>query len=134
MIAVGIFLFFGATMGFLAGTTLVWRGTILDRMWAINAPAYRRLAPFGKTVGIPFLLLGTTLAVAGTGWFRRRLWAWRLTVAVLATQVLGDLVNAFAGDVVRGGVGLVIAGALLAYLLHPQVRAAFGSGNVSSVR
>jgi len=32
MIAVGIFLFFGATMGFLAGTTLVWRGTILDRM------------------------------------------------------------------------------------------------------
>jgi len=59
--AVGIFLFFGASMAALSGTTLVWRGTFLDRMWAINAPAYRRLAPFGKTVGIPFLLLGTTL-------------------------------------------------------------------------
>ena len=51
--AMGIFLFFGAAMASLAGVTLIWRGTILDRMWAINAPAYRQLAPFGKTVGIP---------------------------------------------------------------------------------
>jgi hypothetical protein len=60
--AVGIFLFFGAIMASLAGTTLVWRGTMLDRIWAFNLPAYRQLAPFGKMVGIPFLLLGATLA------------------------------------------------------------------------
>ena len=100
---VGMFLFFGAMMAFLAGTSLIWRGTVLDRMWAINASAYRRLAPFGKTVGIPFLLLGATLAVAGTGWFRRRRWGWRLAAAIIATQVLGDLVNAFTGEVVKGG-------------------------------
>jgi hypothetical protein len=33
-------------------------------VWAINPPAYARLAPLRKTVGIPFLLLGATLAVA----------------------------------------------------------------------
>jgi hypothetical protein len=33
--AMGIFLFFGATMASLAGATLTWRGTILDRMWAL---------------------------------------------------------------------------------------------------
>jgi hypothetical protein len=108
----GIFLFLGATMASLAGVTLIWRGTILDRMWAINAPAYRQLAPFGKTVGIPLLLLGATMAVA-----------------IIATQVFGDLVNAFMGDLIRGGVGFVIAGALLVYLLRPQVRCAFASGN-----
>jgi hypothetical protein len=70
IIAVGIFLFFAAMMASLAGTTLVWRDSILDRVWAINAPAYARLAPLGKTVGIPFLLLGATLAVAGAGWFK----------------------------------------------------------------
>ena len=123
--AVGIFLFFGAIMVSLAGTTLVWRGTILDRMWTINAPAYTQLAPLGKTVGIPFLLLGATLAVAGTAWFMRRLLGWRLPIAIIATQVLGDLVNAFMGDLVRGGVGFIIAGTLLVYLLRPQVRAAF---------
>ena len=63
-------------------------GKILDRLWTIHAPAYRQLAPFGKTVGIPFLLLGATLAVAGTGWFLRRLWGWRRAVAIIATQVL----------------------------------------------
>jgi len=130
----GIFLFFGATMASIAGVTLIWRGTILDRMWALNAPAYRQLAPFGRTVGIPLLLLGATMAVAGTAWFKRRLWGWRLAVAIIATQVLGDLVNAFMGDLVRGGVGFVIAGALLAYLLRPEVRGTFASGNAPSIR
>ena len=132
--AMGIFLFLGATMASLAGVTLIWRGTILDRMWAINAPAYRQLAPFGKTVGIPLLLLGATMAVAGTAWFKRRVWGWRLAVAIIVTQVFGDLVNAFMGYLVRGGVGFVIAGALLVYLLRPQVRCAFASGNAPSVR
>ena len=132
--AMGIFLFLGATMASLAGVTLIWRGTILDRMWAINAPAYRQLAPFGKTVGIPLLLLGATMAVVGTAWFKRRVWGWRLAVAIIATQVFGDLVNAFMGDLVRGGVGFVIAGALLVYLLRPQVRCTFASGNAPSGR
>ncbi len=132
--AMGIFLFFGATMASLAGATLIWRGTILDHMWAINAPAYRQLAPFGKTFGIPLLLLGAIMAIAGTAWFKRRLWAWRLAVAIIATQVLGDLVNAFMGDLVRGGVGFVIAGTLLVYLLRPGVRAAFVSANAPGFR
>jgi len=129
IIAVGIFLFFGAAMALLAGTTLIWRGTVLDRTWFINAAAYARLAPFGKRIGIPFLLLSAILAIAGTGWFGRRLWAWQLAVFIIASQVLGDLVNVFIGDVVRGGVGFVIAGALLFYLLSLEVRAAFERGN-----
>jgi hypothetical protein len=134
IIAVGIFLFFGAMMASLARTTLSGGTPFLGRVWAINAPAYGRLAPFGKTVGIPFLLLGASLAVAGVGWFKHRLWGWRLAVAIIAVQVLGNLVNAFMGDLVRGGVGFIIAGALLFYLFRPEVRSAFASGNAASVR
>src|SRR5437899_12367389 len=108
--AMGIFLFFGATMASLAGATLIWRGTILDRMWVINAPAYGRLAPFGRTVGIPLLLLGEAMAVAGTAWLKRRLSAWRLAVAIIATQVWGDRLNPSAGDPLTGGTGFVSAG------------------------
>jgi hypothetical protein len=68
------------------------------------------------------------------GWFKRRLWGWQLAVGIIAVQVLGDLVNAFMGDLVRGGVGFVIAGALLVYLLRPEVRAAFASSNAPSLR
>jgi hypothetical protein len=125
MAAIGVFLFFGAVMASLAGTTLIWRGTFLDHMWVLNAPAYIRLAPFGKTVGVPFLALSAALAVAGIGWFGRRLWGWRLAVAIIATQVLGDLVSIFVGHFVRGAVGVTIASALLLYLFRPHVRADF---------
>jgi hypothetical protein len=111
--AVGIFLLFGAVMAFIAGTTLIWDGTSLDRIWVLNPRAYRQLMPFGKEVGIPFLLLSVALAAAAVGWFNRRLWGWRSAVAIIATQVLGDLANALMGDAVRGLVGLIVAGALL---------------------
>lgn len=112
-------------MASLAGTTLIWQGTFLDRIWALNASAHRQLVPFGKTVGVPFLVLSATLAVAGVGWFGRRLWGWRLAVVIIATQVLGDLVSIFMGHFVRGAAGVTIASALLLYLLRPGVRGAF---------
>jgi hypothetical protein len=123
--ALGIFLFFGAIMASLAATTLLWRGTALDRIWDLNPIAYKQLVPLGGTVGILFLLLGAALATAGIGWFRRRLWGWRLAVIIIATQVLGDVVNFVRGDFLRGGSGVIIAGALLLFLLQSKVRAAF---------
>jgi len=121
----GVFLLFGAAMASLAGTTLTWPGTSLDRLWALNPTAHKQLATLAKPAGILFLLLAAVLALAGIGWFKHRLWGWRLAAAVIATQVLGDLVNFFRGDYWRGGVGFSIAAALLFYLLRPAVRAAF---------
>ena len=121
----GVFLFFGAVMAGLAATTLLWRGTALDHVWALNPTAYRQLAPLGGLVGIFFLVLGAALATAGIGWFRRRLWGWRLAVVIIGTQVLGDVVNCVRGDWLRGGTGIIIAGALLLFLLQPRVRATF---------
>ena len=125
MTAIGAFLFFGAVMASLAGTTLIWQGTLLDSMWVLNASAYRQLAPLGKTVGVPFLVLSAALAAAGVGWFGRHLWGWRLAGVIIAVQVLGDLVNIFMGHFVRGATGATIAGGLLFYVLRPEVRAAF---------
>jgi hypothetical protein len=123
---IGIFLFFGAIMACLAATTLLWRGTILDPLWALNPTAYNRLAPLGGIAGIFFLVLGVALTSAGIGWFRRRLWGWKLTVVIIATQVLGDVANCLRGDLLRGGIGVVIAGGLLLFLLQSKVRATFG--------
>jgi hypothetical protein len=121
----GIFFLFGALMATLAGVTLVWRGTALDGMWALNPRAYNQLAPYGKNLGIPFLLLGITLAISGVCWFKRRVWGWRLAVVIIVTQVLANFVTALMGGVTKGTVGVIISGALLSYLLRPQVRAAF---------
>ena len=112
-------------MAFLAGTTLVWPGTAFDHAWALNPRAHRELAPFGWMIGIPFLLLGATLLAAAVGWFRRRLWGWRLAVVLIAAQVIGNIINLFLGRIAEGATGFVIATALLAYLLLPRVRIVF---------
>ena len=124
--AIGTFLFFGATMAGLAASTLLWPGTLLDRVWRLNPTAYQQLAPLGSKIGILFLLLSAALFVSGIGWFRRRRWGWRLAVAIVATQVLGDLINLIRGDWLRGGIGVVVAGALLLYLFTPRIKAYIG--------
>jgi hypothetical protein len=123
--AIGIFLFFGAVMAGLAAITLLWRGTPLDRLWVLNQVAYNSLVPMGRAVGILFLLLSGALTTAGIGWFRRRPWGWRLAVVIIATQVVGDLVNCVRGDLLRGGTGVIIAGALLLFLWRPKIRDSF---------
>lgn len=74
-----------------------------------------------------------TLAAGAIGWFKRQRWGWGLALAVIATQVLGDLVNIFMGDLLRGGTGFLIAGTLLLYLLRPQLRSAFAGSESSNV-
>jgi len=112
-------------MAGLAAVTLSFRGTSLDRIWTLNPTAYAYLAPRGPAVGPLFFLLSAALACATVGWFRRHLWGWRLAVAIIAIQVLGDLINCIRGDFVRGAAGLVLGGALLLYLLSFNVTTAF---------
>ena len=127
MTAVGVFLCFGATMASFAAITLLWPGTFLDRAWVLNRHAREQLAPYRQIMGPVFLLLGIALLLAARGWWKRRVWGWRLTVIIIATQLVGDVVNLVRGDLLRGGFGVVVAGALLLYLLHENVRRQFHS-------
>jgi hypothetical protein len=123
--AFGAFLIFGTTMALLAATTLLFLGTPLERIWKLNSRAYEELIPFGKIAGFGFALLAAALALAAVGWFRRRSWGWRLAVALIAAQVLGNLVNLFRGRILEGAVGITIAAALLVYLLSRPIRVLF---------
>lgn len=123
--SIGVFLYFGAIMASLAGVTLVWSGTILDRLWILNPRAYNQLSTFGTAAGIAFLSLGAILAFAGMGWRHRRFWGWALALVIVATQVLANLVNAARGDFLKGCAGFLLSGALLCFLLRPKVRAVF---------
>jgi len=126
--AIGLFLVFGSSMAALAGTMLIWPGTTLDRLWSLNETAHAELRKAGSYLGPLFWSLSITLLGNAVGWFRQRVWAFRLTVAIVCRQVAGDLVNMARGDLVRGGVGVLIAGALLLYLLRSDIRTAFQSG------
>ena len=112
-------------MAALAGIMLVWPGTVLDELWSLNETAHAALQAAGGYIGPAFWLLSTTLVAAAVGWFKQQMWAFRLTIAIFCTQVAGDLVNLVRGDFVRGTAGVVIAGALLLYLLRSNIRTVF---------
>ena len=125
IIGIGVFLAFGSCMAALAGTMLIWPGTKLDRLWSLNESAHAELRRVGSYIGPFFWVLSVTLVGAAVGWYRQKMWAFRLTVAIVCIQVAGDLVNLARGDFVRGAAGVLIAGPLLLYLLRSNIRTAF---------
>lgn len=125
IMGIGLFLAFGSIMAALAGTMLIWPGTALDSLWSLNQSAHAALRTAGSYIGPLFWALSIILVAAAIGWFRKRVWACRLTVAILCTQVVGDLVNLVRGDFLPGVVGILIACALLLYLLRSRIRTVF---------
>ena len=119
-------------MALLAGCTLLWPGSALDRAWQLNPNAHLQMAPIGRKVGSLFLLLSLVLLLTGIGWLKRRRWAWILAVIIMITQLCGDLLNIYLGEYLRGLVGAVIVAALLFYLFHPAIRGVFEGGAASS--
>ena len=104
---------------------LFWPGTVLDRLWSLNPAAHEEFVPFGSSIGILFFVLSIVLVIAAAGWFKHRIWGWRLTVAILSTQVIGDFVNLMRGDFLRGSIGLLVAGTLLLFLLRSNISKVF---------
>src|SRR5262252_9637685 len=125
VIGIGVFLLFGCSMTVLAGTMLLWPRTALDRLWSLNPAAHKAFAPLGSFIGPLFYVLSIVLLTTAVGWFKQRIWGWRLTVAIIATQVVGDFVNLIRGDFLRGCIGLLIAGSLLIFLLRSNTRTMF---------
>ena len=125
LIGIGVFLLFGCSMAVLAGTMLLWPHTVLDRLWSLNPAAHKAFAPFGNSIGLLFYVLSIVLVTAAVGWSKQRIWGWRLTVAIISTQVVGDFVNLIRGDFLRGSIGLLIAGSLLIFLLCSNIRTTF---------
>src|SRR4051812_25221181 len=117
-------------MATIVGFTLAFPGTALDKMWALNPRGYAGLRPLAPTVGYAFFTMTLLLGSAAYGWFHGRWWGWWLTVLIIGFQLLGDVINILRGDLLRGATGLVIAGALLAYLLNGNVQRVFFEGEV----
>jgi len=125
LIAFGAFLYFAAFMAALAAFLLLFPGTSLDRLWALNPRAHTDLAALGKWVAVAFLFLSALAVYTAILWFHRRRRAWRIAVVILSVEVFGNIINFYRGDRLRGLVGFCIAFLLLAYLLSRRVRDAF---------
>jgi hypothetical protein len=120
------FLLFWRHMATLAAITLAIPGTLLDQAWKLNPEGHAGLASFGRIMAVPFITLAIALFLAGCGWFLRRPWGWKLGIALIAINLAGDIFNlVFRSEVLKGAVGVKIAGLLLIYMTRPSVRSYF---------
>lgn len=124
--AVGGFCFFGACCALYAALTLVWPGTALDALWAVNPAGHEGLLPLGRGGGVAFLGLAAVMVAFGWGWLHRRRWAWYGLVAGIPINMLGDAGQVVVGRWREGLFGVVAAGLVLVYLTRPGTRGRFG--------
>ena len=123
--AFGVFLIFGAIMAAYASIILFFPGTILDKLWIVNPRGHQRLLALGRLVGVAFFFLSVLLATSAFGWLTKRKWGWWCAIGIIILQGLGDIVRLFAGEIIQGIFGAVVAGLLVYYLLSRSVRLYF---------
>jgi hypothetical protein len=125
---VATFLFGATAIAAIVGISLITPGTLLDRIWKLNEPVHAEFQAFGSTAGAPLLLLGIVTGATAAGLLRGEPWARRVAIAVFAVNALGDGVTVFIRrDLLKSGLGALIAAAFLLALYRPNVISFFAA-------
>jgi hypothetical protein len=122
---------FGTLASGLSAVSLLTPDGPLEPMWRLNP---RAREAFGQMGPWALLLAAVCLACAASayGFLAGRRWGYRLGVALLLTNLAGDLVNAALGIELRAVVGIPIVAVLLGYLSSRKVRAFFSEAHAGS--
>ena len=126
VLAIAVVLLASTTIALITGVSLVFPGSFLDRIWALNRGAYIEFVTLGRPAGILLVILGFICAIAAAGLLKRRRWAWWLAVGLFVVNVAGDAARIFTGEPVKGAFGAAIAAGLVIYLSRSRVREYFG--------
>ena len=115
-----IFFAFGASMCLLTIVLLLFPGSALDSVWRLNPDAHAAFQSLGKISILVMAIVGAACASAAVGLAKNRRWGVRLALTILAVNLVGDLINAFARGDLRTLIGLPIGGAMIVYLLRAR--------------
>ena len=123
--ALAVFFACGAIIAAATGLALGVPGRTADLLWRLKPSAQLDLLVLGTWAAPLMTLVSAGCAVAAIGLWRERRWGHVVALAVLTTNLFGDLVNAVLRADWRTLLGLPIGGLMILYLLRPPVRARF---------
>lgn len=123
--ALSIFFLFGATASFIAFVSLLFPGSFLEPMWRLNPRAREGFASIGAWAVVLMCAVCIACALTAAGLWRGARWGYRLAVALLAINLLGDVVNAVLGTEPRAVIGIPVVVAIFTYLMSSRVRRFF---------
>jgi uncharacterized membrane protein len=95
---------------------LIFPGSRLDSLWALNPDARIAFQFLGKAAIWLMFVVGAACAFAAIGLWRNSLWGIRIALVILSLNIFGDLWNAVVHHDYRALIGIPIGGAMIFYL------------------
>ena len=123
--ALSLFFLFGAAASFLSFVSLLFPGSFLEPMWRLNPRAREGFAGMGVWAIILMCAVCVACLTASKGLWRGERWGYRVAVALLCINLLGDITNVVLGIEPSAAVGIPIVLAILAYLGRKRTRGFF---------
>lgn len=111
----------------LGGLSLLGMGTgALQAFLPAGMGGTELLGAIGIGAGVAALIMAVLYIVFGVGALGLRSWAWTLGVVLYAISVIAGVIAMVTAFSVPVLISTIVAAAILAYLMMPTVRAAFG--------
>src|SRR5437763_6899933 len=123
--ALSIFLILGAAISFTVFISLLFPGSFLEPMWRLNPRAREAFASVGAWAVVLMCAVCLSCALAAVGLWRGARWGYRLALALLVINLLGDIANVILGTEPGAIAGVPIVIAILTYLMSRRVRRFF---------
>ncbi len=122
-----MFFLFGAVASFVSSVGLFFPGSFLEPLWRLNPRARAGFTDMGSWSIVLMCAVCVACASAAVGLWRGARWGYWLAMALLAINLLGDIVNVVLGTEPRAVVGIPIVLAIFAFLRSRRVRRFFTS-------
>jgi len=111
---------FGTAASLISAISLTFPGSFLEPIWKLNPQAREGFALMGGWSIVLMSLVCVACLVAAIGlWWGSR-WGYWLAVALLITNLIGDVINVVVGTERRAIIGIPIVLLLLIYLFKAK--------------
>lgn len=129
-IAIGIIAIVSGISGLLIGGLVAVAGTALDVFSRPSSDVLQVAGGYALIIaGVTVMIVGLLQVIFGVGIWRLSRWAWVAGVIIQSFTLVVAVLGLFTGAATPASlVTIIISGAILAYLLTPRVRVAFGRG------
>jgi hypothetical protein len=114
------FFAFGAMMCALTLGLLLFPSGPLDALWRLNPNARVAFESLGRWSFLVMAIVGTSCLTAGIGLWRGAVWGTRLALAILAVNIVGDIMNVLLRKDYRALIGAPVGVVLMILLARHE--------------
>lgn len=115
----------GAMISFISAASLLLPGSFLEPMWRLNPRAHQAFGSIGSAAIVLLGCVSLACGAAASGLWYGRLWGYRLSLGLLAVNLLGDIYNTVSGTEPRAAIGIPIVILILLWIGTAKTRAFF---------